>query len=152
MKLHGAAHRFANNTESPINNEPFDCYNPKTDPLVKSVGRVVIELIPTPLRLELSPILEVLVNELEPQGLWLFGSWARGNASLRSDVDILVMGFENQNLLDAYNSVLEVIYPCPLPLQPLIAGKHLLTQHGDAPFWRSIKNDAIPLLLGSKFP
>ena len=125
---------------------------PTTDPLVVSVGRVIIELIPTPLRLELSPILEVLVSKLEPQGLWLFGSWARGNASLRSDVDILVMGLENQTLLDAYDSVLEVIYPRPLPLQPLIAGKQLLTHHGDAPFWRSIKNDAIPLLLGSKFP
>lgn len=116
------------------------------------MGRVIVELIPTPLRLELSPILEVLVSKLEPQGLWLFGSWARGNASLRSDVDILVMGLENQTLLDAYDSVLEVIYPCPLPLQPLIAGKQLLTHHGDTPFWRSIKNDAIPLLLGSKFP
>ena len=77
------------------------------------MGRVIIELIPTPLRLELSPILEVLVSKLEPQGLWLFGSWARGNASLRSDVDILVMGLENQTLLDAYDSVLEVITSDP---------------------------------------
>jgi hypothetical protein len=71
--------------------------------------------LPAALRAGLLPSLEVLVRHLHPEGLWLFGSWARGSASRRSDVDLLV-------------------------------------KHGDAPFWRSLKAEAIPLLEGCQFP
>ena len=71
--------------------------------------------LPFPLRAGLLPSLEVLMRRLHPEGLWLFGSWARGSASRRSDVDLLV-------------------------------------NHGDAPFWRSVKAEAIPLLEGCQFP
>lgn len=42
--------------------------------------------------------------------------------------------------------------PQPQPLQPLLAGQALLAKHGDSPFWRSVKADAIPLLEGCRFP
>jgi hypothetical protein len=29
---------------------------------------------------------------------------------------------------------------------------NLLVKHGDAPFWRSVKAEAIPLLEGCRFP
>ena len=55
-------------------------------------GAIQAANLPSALRAELVPNLEVLVRRLQPEGLWLFGSWARGNASRRSDVDLLVVG------------------------------------------------------------
>ena len=108
--------------------------------------------LPSALRAELVPNLEVLVRRLQPEGLWLFGSWARGNASRRSDVDLLVMGLNELRLLDAYDAVLDALADCQLPVQPLVARQVLLVKHGDAPFWRSVKAEAIPLLEGCRFP
>ena len=79
-------------------------------------------------------------------------SWARGTASRRSDVDLLVMGLSDKRLLDAYDAVLEALQDCRLPLQPLVARQALLEKHGDSPFWRSVKAEAIPLLEGCRFP
>ncbi len=108
--------------------------------------------LPLPLREQLLPALAALVEQVQPQGLWLFGSWARGTASRHSDVDLLVMGLGEQRLLEAYDAVLEALQDCPLPLQPLVAAPELLARHGDAPFWRTVKAEAIPLLKGSRFP
>ncbi|MFN7898592.1 MAG: nucleotidyltransferase family protein [Synechococcaceae cyanobacterium] len=88
----------------------------------------------------------------QPEGLWLFGSWTRGTASRRSDVDLLVMGLSDKRLLDAYDAVLETLQGCRLPVQPLLTGRALLVKHGDSPFWRSVKAEAVPLLEGCHFP
>ncbi|MEY3768873.1 MAG: hypothetical protein RLZZ11_1943, partial [Cyanobacteriota bacterium] len=85
-------------------------------------------------------------------GLWLFGSWARGSQSARSDIDLLIEGFEGVRVLQAYDEALEAIGDSPLPLQPLVAAPSLLARHGDSPFWRSVKAEAIPLMVGSEFP
>jgi hypothetical protein len=37
-------------------------------------------------------------------------------------------------------------------LQPLVATPQLLARHGDTPFWRTVRLEAIPLLAGSHFP
>jgi predicted nucleotidyltransferase len=115
-------------------------------------GVVQVANLPLALRAELLPALENLVQRHQPEGLWLFGSWARGTASRRSDVDLLVMGLSDKRLLDAYDAVLEALQDCRLPLQPLLAGQSLLAKHGDSPFWRSVKAEAIPLLEGCRFP
>lgn len=62
------------------------------------------------------------------------------------------MGLADRRLLDAYDAVLEALQPCRLPVQPLVASLALLRKHGDAPFWRSVKAEAIPLLQGCRFP
>jgi hypothetical protein len=67
-------------------------------------------------------------------------------------VDLLVMGLSDRRLLDAYDAVLEALHDCRLPIQPLLAGQALLVKHGDSPFWRSVKAEAIPLLEGCRFP
>lgn len=115
-------------------------------------GRIAVNRLPQLLRRELAPALESLVDQIHPQGLWLFGSWARGTASRHSDVDLLVMGLADRRLLDAYDAVLQALQECALPLQPLVAPPQLLARHGDAPFWRTVKAEAIPLLEGSRFP
>ncbi len=108
--------------------------------------------LPADLRAELLPALETLVARYPLEGLWLFGSWARGTASRRSDVDLLVIGLSNMRLLDAYDAVLEALQDCRLPVQPVVAGQALLKKHGDSPFWRSVKAEAVPLLEGCRFP
>jgi predicted nucleotidyltransferase len=122
------------------------------DELPRAVGKIHASNLPQALRAELVPALEELVTRHHPEGLWLFGSWARGSASRRSDVDLLVMGMAEMRLLDAYDAVLEALQPCQLPVQPLVASAALLQKHGDAPFWRSVKAEAIPLLVGCRFP
>lgn len=113
---------------------------------------IQVDNLPEALRHQLLPALETLVQRVQPEGLWLFGSWARGTASRRSDVDLLVMGLEQCRVLDAYDAVLEALQNCRLPLQPLVATPQLLARHGDAPFWRTVRQEAIPLLEGSHFP
>jgi predicted nucleotidyltransferase len=113
------------------------------DPLSPALGSLLAANLPQALRAELVPALEELVARHHPEGLWLFGSWARGSASRRSDVDPLVMGLADRRLLDAYDPVLAALQPCRLPVQPLVACPALLRKHGDAPFWRSVKADAL---------
>ena len=113
---------------------------------------IQVDNLPDALREQLLPALEILVQQVEPEGLWLFGSWARGTASRRSDVDLLVMGLEHCRVLDAYDAVLDALQNCRLPLQPLVATPQLLARYGDTPFWRTVRLEAIPLLAGSHFP
>ena len=112
---------------------------------------IQVDNLPDALREQLLPALETLVQQVEPEGLWLFGSWARGTASRRSDVDLLVMGLEHCRVLDAYDAVLEALKSCRLPLQPLVATPQLLARHGETPFRRTVRLEAIPLLAGSHF-
>ena len=113
---------------------------------------LLIDNLPVSLFSSLEPVLQRLVVELQPEGLWLFGSWARGSQSARSDIDLLIEGFEGVPVLKAYDQALRAIGDCSLPLQPLVAAPSLLARHGDSPFWRSVKAEARPLLVGSVFP
>ena len=113
---------------------------------------IQVDNLPETLREQLLPALETLVQQVEPEGLWLFGSWARGTASRRSDVDLLVMGLEHCRALDAYDAVMEALKSCRLLLQPLVATPQLLARHGDTPFWRTVRLEAVPLLASSHFP
>jgi hypothetical protein len=74
------------------------------DPPPPAMGSLQAANLPQALRAELLPALQELVARHHPEGLWLFGSWARGSASRRSDVDLLVMGLADRRLLDAYCS------------------------------------------------
>jgi predicted nucleotidyltransferase len=95
-------------------------------PMMRAASTLQAANLPPALRSELLPALELLVERHHPEGLWLFGSWARGSASRRSDVDLLVMGLSDKRLLDAYDAVLEALQDCRLPIQPLVAGRGLL--------------------------
>lgn len=108
--------------------------------------------LPVALREELAPALLLLIKQCAPQGLWLFGSWARGTATARSDVDLLVLGMENRTVLQAYDLVLEALQGCSLPVQPVVVRTATLQRHGDSPFWRDVRREAIPLLAGCRFP
>lgn len=108
--------------------------------------------LPIECRGELAPVLERLEQQLNPSGLWLFGSWARGSQSRHSDIDILIAGLADHRVVEAYGLALEAIGTTPLPIHPLVASPELLARHGDSPFWRSVKAEARPLMQGSHFP
>ena len=54
-------------------------------PMMRGASTLQAANLPPALRSELLPALELLVERHHPEGLWLFGSWARGSASRRSD-------------------------------------------------------------------
>jgi hypothetical protein len=116
--------------------------------------------LPAALREELEPALRSLMNHCQPQGLWLYscgeasgsGSWARGTATRRSDVDLLVLVLEDLSILQAYDRVLEAMQSCSLPVQPVVVRSATLLRHGDSPFWLDVKRAAIPLLEHCRFP
>jgi predicted nucleotidyltransferase len=70
--------------------------------------------LPEPLRADLTPVLQRLEEQLHPRGLWLFGSWARGQQSRRSEIDLLIPGLDEVRLLEAYDRALRAIEPSPL--------------------------------------
>ncbi len=70
--------------------------------------------LPGPLRADLTLVLHRLEEQLHPRGLWLFGSWARGQQSQRADIDLLILGLDEVRLLDAYDRALRAIEPSPL--------------------------------------
>ena len=126
--------------------------NPQGEPTYSFHMALVLDNLPQEIRPALTPVLERVVAQLQPQGLWLFGSWARGSQSACSDIDLLIEGFEGVPMLQAYDQALEAIGDCQLPLQTLVAAPSVLASHGDSPFWRSVKAEAKPLLAGSVFP
>ena len=97
-----------------ITTGPSQCVGiePVAGALPRFHGKVLADHLPPLLRPELLPALDTLVQQVRPDGLWLFGSWARGTASRRSDIDLLVMGLGHCRLLDAYDAVLDALQPC----------------------------------------
>jgi predicted nucleotidyltransferase len=64
--------------------------NPQGEPTYSFPMALVLDNLPQEIRPALTPVLERVVAQLQPQGLWLFGSWARGSQSARSDIDLLI--------------------------------------------------------------
>jgi len=42
-------------------------------------------------RIDVSNIGELIVNTVQPESIWLFGSYARGQATSDSDIDLLII-------------------------------------------------------------
>lgn len=60
----------------------------------------------------------VLVEKLKPKKIILFGSFARGDFSEGSDIDLIVVGGWNESFLDRIKVLLELNVE-NLPLEPL---------------------------------
>ena len=126
------------------------------DPPPPAMGSLQAANLPQALRAELLPALQELVARHHPEGLRLrqlgagqrqppLGCGSAGDGSGRPAP-------ARRLLLDANCVVLEALQPCRLPVQPLVASPALLLKHGDVPFWRSVKAEAIPMLRGCRFP
>lgn len=85
-------------------------HNPQTIPmgLKVSVGR------------SLRPAIQKLVDELHPEKIVLFGSYAYGKPNPHSDVDLLIILKTNESLKERSWMVSRLLLPRPFPVDILV--------------------------------
>ncbi|NWG14623.1 MAG: nucleotidyltransferase domain-containing protein [Acidobacteria bacterium] len=95
---------------------------------------------------------QLLQDDLEVQGVALFGSLARGDYSLRSDADILVClrSSPEEKVADRIPPLLAAFLEAPVPVDvlPLTASEICQRLQDPSPFWSRISREAI-LLAGT---
>ena len=64
--------------------------------------------------------IERIVSELKPEKIILFGSYAYGNPTPDSDVDLLVIMKTKAKEIDRYVAVSNVLYPRQFPVDILV--------------------------------
>ena len=84
---------------------------------------------------------ERLQQALQPQAIWLFGSHARGTATRRSDLDLLLVWETSLPILERIGQVLELLADAPCAVEPLCYTPDELERIRDRPFIRSILAD-----------
>ena len=122
------------------------------DPLLLPIGILQAANLPQALRADLLPALERLVAGHHPEGLWLFGSWARGSASATRMWICWCWVWPIDACSTPTTRCSRHCSPAACLCTPLVASPALLRKHGDAPFWRSVKAEAITLPQGCMFP
>jgi predicted nucleotidyltransferase len=68
----------------------------------------------------LHPAIQKIVNELKPEKIVLFGSYAYGNPNPDSDVDLLVVMKTNASLKERNWKVSRLLIPRPFPVDILV--------------------------------
>lgn len=79
------------------------------------------------------------------EGVYLFGSWARGTADRRSDLDLLVVARTDLPPLERIGRVLELLQDSPWPVEALVLTPEELRERQDLPFLRRVLKEARPL-------
>jgi len=64
--------------------------------------------------------IEILVSKLKPEKIILFGSYAYGNPTPDSDVDLLVIMKTRARDIDRYIAVSNLLYPRQFPVDILV--------------------------------
>lgn len=90
----------------------------------------------------LSQAVERLVQELDPERIVLFGSFARGSAGRRSDLDLLIIWETNLSPLERIGRALTLLRDAPCPVDVLIYTPAELREQKDLPFLRGILREA----------
>jgi len=73
-----------------------------------------------PLAETLPGAIEILVSKLKPEKIILFGSYAYGNPTPDSDVDLLVIMKTRAKDIDRYIAVSNLLYPRQFPVDILV--------------------------------
>ena len=70
----------------------------------------------------LAEIVEKLKNEYKPLKITLFGSYAYGNPTEDSDIDLLILKNTKKRRVDRFVEVKRIIYNpnCKIPISPLV--------------------------------
>lgn len=80
------------------------------------------------------------------RGLVLYGSVARHQASVDSDIDLLVLLNQPFNYFVELKGIIEVLYPLQLESDQLISAKPVLLdeyEHGRIQLYRNAKKDGV---------
>lgn len=72
----------------------------------------------------------------------LFGSWARGRASRRSDLDLLIVWPTDLPPLERIGRVLQTLRDAPLPVEPVVYTPEEFADRRDLPFLRAVLQEA----------
>ena len=92
---------------------------------------------------EINQIAECIVREYQPDKIILFGSWARGDADERSDIDLLVIS-DREKHLPRYKRGLDV----RILLSQFQSPKDILFYtHADVERWRGVPQTLINTVL-----
>ena len=79
-----------------------------------------------------------LRDTLNPEQIILFGSWARGTATRRSDLDFFVLWDNNYPPLERIGKVLELLQDAPCPIEAIVYTPDELARRRDLPFIRRV--------------
>lgn len=82
----------------------------------------------------LPAMVQRLVDDLHPQQIILFGSWARGTATRRSDLDLLIICETKDSPLERIGRVLKLLADSPLPVEAIVYTPEELSRNRTLPF------------------
>lgn len=79
-----------------------------------------------------------LQKEIDPEQVILFGSWARGTATRRSDIDLFIIWETDQPPLERIGRVLKILSDAPCAVEPIVYTSEELARRRDLPFMRRV--------------
>jgi predicted nucleotidyltransferase len=79
-----------------------------------------------------------LQEELSPEQIILFGSWARGTATRRSDIDLFIVWDCNLPPLERIGRVLTLLSDAPYPVEAIVYTPQELINRCNRPFLKQL--------------
>ena len=79
-----------------------------------------------------------LCQHIAPERIILFGSWARGSATRRSDIDLFLVWDCDLPPLDRIGQVLALLTDAPAPVEVIVYTPAELARRVDRPFIRQL--------------
>jgi uncharacterized protein len=86
-----------------------------------------------------------LKTALHPEKIILFGSWARGTASRRSDVDLLIVWETLESPLDRIGTLLTLLRDAPRSIDVIVYTPTELSQRSNSHFIRQVLQEGVIL-------
>lgn len=86
----------------------------------------------------LTVAVERLCQHIAPERIILFGSWARGSATRRSDIDLFLVWDCPLRPLDRIGQVLDLLGDAPAPVEVIVYTPAELAQRANRPFIRQL--------------
>jgi len=100
--------------------------------------------------------LELAIDRLQQafalEQIVLFGSWARGTASRRSDLDLFIVWNTDYPPLERMSQVLALLQDSPLPVEVMVYTPDELEQRHHSPFIRRVLQEGRVLYERRKTP
>lgn len=85
---------------------------------------------------------ERVVRQLDPERILLFGSFARGEAGRRSDLDLIIVWQTDLGPLERIGRALQLLADAPRPVDVLVYTPAEFAERADLPFLRGILREA----------
>jgi predicted nucleotidyltransferase len=94
--------------------------------------------LPTPLTGWLDVAVKRLCQSIAPEQIILFGSWARGTATRRSDIDLFIVWDCDIPPLERIGKILTLLIDAPLPVEVIVYTPDELARCAERPFIRQL--------------